>query len=396
MRRYDVLVIGLGIVGSAALRSLAGAGAKAAGIDMFGPTHRYGSSHGDTRVLRRAYWEGEGYLPLLQRADCLWRTLQRERDEPLLAATGGVFVGARDAGIVERGRQTAIAGGIPHEMLDAGQLRSRFPAFEVAAHMEAIYEPGAYMIRAQRARLALLDLAVERGAELHLGDRAVQIIADGPTMTVRTRAGDTYEADAVIAATGPWMAKELVSDALPLIESRRVPIYWFRPRADHESAFTVGRFPVFLHESHDGRILYACPERLGEDACLKIGFHNSQQLVGDPDGADRLVPEHARTTIIDHVRRIFPAIEPTIVRDGVCFHTTTDDASFLVGRSSADPRLVYASACSGHGFKFAPAVGESVALLALGAEPLVDLTPYSAARFATPSGACEPDGPRSG
>ena len=379
MKPYDVVVIGLGIVGASAVDYLASEGIRVLGLDAYGPTHGYGSSHGESRIFRRAYWEGAAYLPLLNRAHDLWMALQDDGDEPVLVHTGGIFVGRKATGVVTSSRDTARIGNIAHEMLDAAQVRERFPAFPLSSDMEAIYEPGAYMVLADRARMAMLDRAVGRGAEIRFGSRVSGMTHSGNGITVSTASGDSFACAAVVVATGPWMAGELIEEVRAFLRPVRVPIYWFRPRPGHERDYDVGRFPVFLYECADGRLLYGLPDANG--AGVKIGFHNRQQVPADPRTLDRVVGDVLRNEIADTIDAIFPTLDPSAIASRICFYTLSNDGNFIIGRTRHHPNVSYASACSGHGFKFAPAVGESAARLAIGKDPAVGLEPYALSRF---------------
>ncbi|WP_394840640.1 N-methyl-L-tryptophan oxidase [Pendulispora brunnea] len=379
MKSYDVAVIGLGIVGASAVDYLAAEGIRAIGLDAFGPTHGFGSSRGESRIFRRAYWEGAAYLPLLNRAHDLWTALQADCDVPVVVHTGGLFVGSKATGVVRSSRDTARAGNIPHEMLDAAQVRERYPAFRMSGDMEAIYEPGAYMVLADRARLAMLDRAVGRGAELRFGTRVSKVTHSGGGITLSTASGDSFACAAVVVATGPWIAGEFIEEVRPFLRPVRVPIYWFRPRPGEESEYDPGRFPVFLHEASDGRLLYGLPSQ--DDAGVKIGFHNRQQVEADPRMPDRVVSDVFRNEMADYIEEVFPSLDPVPIRSRICFYTLSNDGNFIIDRTRHHPNVSYASACSGHGFKFAPAVGESAARLAIGKDPIVSLEPYALSRF---------------
>jgi sarcosine oxidase len=375
---YDVLVVGAGVVGSATAWALAERGAEVLAIDGHGPTHRYGSSHGESRIFRRAYWEGATYLPLLNRANELWTELEETHGNTLLVRTGGVFVGSRESGVVELSRRTAKLGGIEHEVWDAARLADRYPWFGVGDDMTALYEPGAYTVLATRARLAMLDAAVHRRARVRFGDEVTGLRGAGDGVEVRLRSGETVSCGAVVLATGPWMQGALAAGLGHVLTPVRVPVYWFRA----DSRLGVEGFPAFLYESADGDVVYGVPE-WGEDGPqVKIGFHNRQQRPGDPhDVTPHAVTPRFRQEMAAMVSRIFTGIDPEPLRWRQCYYTLTPDGSFVIDRSPADPRVVHVSACSGHGFKFATAVGECAAAMALGESAPVDLSPFTAARF---------------
>lgn len=374
----DVLVVGTGVVGAATAWALAERGARVLAVDAHGPTHRYGSSHGDSRIFRRAYWEGAAYLPLLNRANELWLELEETHGDTLLVRTGGVFFGAGDRGLVDLSRRTAQLGGVEHELWSAARLAERFPWFGVGEEVTALYEPGAYTVLAARARLAMLDAAVRRRARVLFGAEVERLRSVDGGVEVRFRSGEAVSCGAVVLATGPWMQGALATGLGQVLAPVRVPVYWFR--VDHRLG--IAGFPAFLYESAGGDVVYGVPEWSGDVPEVKIGFHNRQQRPGDPQNTtSHVVTPRLREEMAGMVARILTGVDPEPVRWRQCYYTLTPDGSFVIDRSPADPRVVHASACSGHGFKFATAVGECAAALALGEPAPVDLIPFTAARF---------------
>jgi sarcosine oxidase len=381
MMKHDVLVVGLGVMGAATVWKLAEVGVDVLGIDSLGPTHANGSSHGATRIFRRAYWEGEKYIPLLNRADELWQDLQKRTGRRIIYPSGGVFVGPRSAGVVEGSARTAVAGGIPHEIWDAPTIRERLPAFRVTDDMQAIYESGAYALAAEEARLQMLNEAVRRRAAVWYGD-AVECLDSGcGAVTARTRHGSSVEVKAVVITVGPWAKGDLLPELTGLISPNRVPIYWFSPRSGHHGSFDYRNFPVFLYECHDGSLLYGIGTGASAEPGVKVGFHNRQHVQSSPDGTSPPVTEDQRHEIARYVEKVLPGLVPNPVDARLCFYTMSRDESFLIGTSRTHPHVHYASACSGHGFKFAPAIGEALACLAQGLPPPVSLSSFSADRF---------------
>lgn len=379
--RYDVVVIGLGIMGSAALWRLADAGARVLGVEAFGPRHGLGSSHGATRIFRRAYWEGEKYLRLLEQADSLWSALEAESGAPLCIRSGGLFVGPRATGMVERSTRTARAGGIAHELWDHAMLAEHAPAFATSSDLHAVFEPGAYAIAAEHSRLTMLDQAVRRSAIVGYGDPvvAVEPAADGFRIPLRT--GRSVRADSVVVTTGPWHAQGFIDELASHVQPRQVPIYWFAPQAGAQHLFDAGRFPVFLVELEDGGLLYGTPSIGSTEPGVKIGFHNRQQRPASLGEAPGVVSAADEQEISRRVQQVFPRLQPRPARSATCIYTMTADESFIIGTARAHPRIHYASACSGHGFKFAPAIGDALARLAQGEAPDVDIRSFSVDRL---------------
>lgn len=378
---YDVIVVGLGIMGAATLWRTAPKCAKVLGIDAFGPTHCYGSSHGGSRIFRRAYWEGEKYLQLLNHADLLWNELEHTSQKHLLFRTGGVFIGPQSSNVVAGSVCTANKGAIMHEVWGSSKIRDRLPAFNAAGSMQAVYEPGAYAIAACDARLQMLNEAVRCGAVTEFGDHVVKLENSGTTVRATTRRGHIYSAKSVVVTTGPWIADNLLPEIKDHIEPRRVPIYWFKPKVNFERLFTPEHFPVFLYECDDGALLYGVPSITSNEPGVKIGFHNRQQKPVTPESTVLPVASGFITEISKIVESLFPKLEHFPIRSSNCFYTMSRDESFLIGNSKILNSTYFPSACSGHGFKFAPAIGDALANIAIGQRTNVSLSGFSIDRF---------------
>ncbi|WP_460150548.1 N-methyl-L-tryptophan oxidase [Pseudomonas sp. S3_A03] len=379
--RYDVIIIGLGIMGAAALWRTAPKCTRLLGIDASGPSHCYGSSHGTSRIFRRAYWEGDKYLQLLNHADVLWNELEYVTQKQLLFRTGGVFIGAQSSRIVAGSIETARQGRVEHEVWSASEARKRLPAFTLKDEMQVVYEPGAYAISASDARLAMLNEAVRNGAITQFGDTVVQLENEGTGMRVTTKSGSTYFAGSVIITSGPWITISFMPELTRHLEPRRVPVYWFKPKAGSETLFTQEHFPVFLYEREDGGLLYGVPSIVNSEPGVKIGFHNRQQCPSTPDWTDASVPPSYITEMPPIIGSLFPKLERTPTRAKNCFYTMSQDDSFLIGKSEALKSTYFASACSGHGFKFAPAIGDALAHMATGQPASLSLSAFSVDRF---------------
>jgi sarcosine oxidase len=368
LTKQDVVVVGLGVMGAATLWKLAEAGVNVLGVERFGPTHASGSSHGATRIFRRAYMEGEIYIPLLNRANDLWIALQEQTGRQIIVPTGGVFIGPKGAGVSERSQRTAVACDIPHEMWDAGTIRERIPAFRV--------------ILADEARLQMLNEAVRHGATIWYGDPIESLKSAGDRVTARTRRGVSVEATAAVITIGPWAADGFVQELKTHITPTRVPIYWFAPHGGQLESFDYRSFPVFLHEFNDGTLLYGIGAGASAERGVKIGFHNRQHLSAAPDGTSPLIGADQRAEISRYVEMILPGLVPRPIEARMCYYTMSRDESFLIGTSQNHRNLHYASACSGHGFKFATAIGEALSHLAQVKAPSVSLASFRVDRFA--------------
>ncbi|MGL5857549.1 MAG: N-methyl-L-tryptophan oxidase [Angustibacter sp.] len=376
---YDVVVVGLGIMGSAALHQLARRGAAVLGVEALGHLNTSGSSHGHTRIYRRAYWEGERYVPLLNRSLDGWGELDDSSHSTITMKTGGLFVGRPDSTLVRGARETARRCAIPHDYLDSAEISRGFPAFHPHEGAVAVYEPDAMVLFADRARSSYLSQAVHGGADvLHehvvhsirpTGNGAVAVAGDG----WRTSCGS------VVIATGGWIGR-LLGELIPWVRPMRIPVFEFEVPESSQHDHRPGRCPVFLYERPGGELVYGLSQsRVAGGVALKAGFHNRQLSPVDLDG-DRPPPTDAeQRDVWESVRDLLPAVRGT-GRGTACVYTMSRDESFLIGRSRELDGVVYASACSGHGFKFAPAIGEVLAQLALDGRTAIDISAFSADR----------------
>ena len=358
---------------------------RALGLEASGPSHCFGSSQGASRIFRRAYWEGEKYLPLLNHADLLWNELEGVTRASLLFRTGGVFIGPKCSRVVAGSIETARQGKIEHEVWIASNARKRLPAFDLQDGMLAVFEPGAYAISASEARLGMLNEAVRYGATAEFGDRVVNVENHGLGMRVTTKNGRIYFAESVIVTAGPWIASTCMPELTALLEPRRVPLYWFKPKKEFENIFSKEKFPVFLYELEEGGLLYGVPSIVGNEPGVKIGFHNRQQNPATADWTDAPVEQRYITEISSTIESIFPKLERCPTQAKNCFYTMSRDESFLIGKSKTLKSAYFASACSGHGFKFAPAIGDALANMATGQQESLSLSAFSADRFNTAS-----------
>ena len=376
----DVVVIGLGIMGAATVAHLARRGVRVLGVESGGRTHTAGSSHGSTRIFRRAYWEGGTYLPLLERAHVGWSELDADgsADGRVILARGGLFVGAATSRLVSGSRRTAVAHGIPHDVLAAADVRRRFPAFHPRDDEVALVEPDAMTLAAQTARTAYLTRAARAGARLAYGRRVRSLTSSTSGVTV---AGDGWEVSCarVVVAAGGWAQSLLPHDLAGLVRPMRIPVFELQVDPGRAAEHQPGVFPVFLVESPDGALVYGLPPwRPG--AGVRVGFHNRQLSPADMDAPRAAVTGTELREVGERVRRLLPGVRAQ-GSGTACVYTMTPDESFLLGMSRELPGVAYVSACSGHGFKFAPAIGEAMSELVLDGRTSVDISPFDASRL---------------
>jgi sarcosine oxidase len=370
-RPNDAIVIGLGADGGAAAAHLAMRGARVLGLEAFARGHTNGSSGGLTRVIRLAYYEHPDYVPLLKRAWTLWRELEAATGEELLRQTGGVYVGPRDGELVGGSLRSAREHGLEHELLDPAALRARLPLFRFDPDWWGLSEASAGYLLPEQAIAAHLALAERHGADLRFEERATAWTRDGDGVRVTTDRG-TYRAATLVIAAGAWNPR-LLPQIAPLLQVKRVPLFWFEPVAEREA---LAALPVYIVDSGLGHGCYGFPYLA--DQGLKIATHGAG-TPADPDTVDRDAHPADEAPIREFIRRRLPAANGPVRMTKICMYTVTPDEHFIV---DLDGPVAYASACSGHGFKFASVMGEILADLALEGLTRHPIAFLSASRFA--------------
>jgi sarcosine oxidase len=361
---YDVIVVGLGAMGSAAAFHLARRRRRVLGLDAFSPGHTFGSSHGESRIIRQAYFEHPNYVPLLRRAYTLWEALQADAGVPLLHLAGGLFVGPADSPLVAGSLTSARQHAVPHELLDAAEIRRRVPVMRPRDDEVGLFEPGAGFLRPERCIEAHLRLARQAGADLRHDEpvRSWQALPDA--VEVVTAAG-RYRAARAVFTTGAWLGDLLAGPAaasglrLPLRPERNV-VTWLEPMTEREG-FTPPRFPVFIWDDGPAGTYYGVPhvERPG----VKVGRHGSGEWC-KPETVRREVTPADVAPVRRFVARAMPDLDGVAAASSVCLYTNTPDMHFVIDRHPEWPQVAYAGGFSGHGFKFASVVGEILADLA--------------------------------
>jgi sarcosine oxidase len=376
MITYDAVVLGLGVMGSAVLRSVAARGLRVLGIDRHHPPHELGSSHGRARMIREAYFEHPLYVPLVRHAYDLWERLERESGTELLRITGGAFVGEEDSELVSGALESSRLHGIPVDLVDGAELGRVFPAFAPQPGIHAVLEGRAGFLHPDRCVRALLDRAEESGAEKRI-EEVIGWESDGGRHDGRLRVitdGGEHLTEALVLAAGPWLPSLATDQRLPLTVERVVQAAFAPDRpADH----TEESLPVFALEFEPGRVFYGFPAIEG---AVKVGLHHGTP-VSDPDSASREVSTRETEAVRALVRKFLPGADGPLLEADICFYTNTPDGHFLIDRLPGLEQVLVVSPCSGHGFKFAPAIGELVADLLTGETGGFDISPFSLSRF---------------
>lgn len=383
---FDVVVVGLGAMGAATLYQLAKRGVKVAGIDRFAPPHDQGSSHGDTRITRQAVGEGAAYVPLAIRSQQIWRELEAELDVPLFEQCGVLVMtastdpqrpaDARD--FTDNSIDLARRYGIEHEVLDAADIRQRFPQFApLADSARGYFEPGGGFVRPERCIDAQLTRARQLGATLITGQTVQELKPDAEGVEIIST-GSPIKARQVIVSAGMWSAQLLGAPFDTLLQVCRQQLYWFRL---DEPQHYPARSPSFiLHSAGDVDACYGFPPIPGEGS-VKIATEQ-YRVSSQPDSLDRQPSlADAQRLFRELVAPHIAGLAPELVKASVCAYTVTPDSGFIIDRHPHLAHVTVVSACSGHGFKHSAAIGEALAQWHVDGHSEIDLGSFSLQRF---------------
>lgn len=370
-RVHDAIVAGLGAHGSAAAYHLAKRGRSVLGFERFQRGHTLASFGGLSRIIRLSYYEHPSYVPLLRRAWDLWRELERESGETLLTQTGGLYMGPADGELVAGSLASARQHDLEHEQLDNAELRRRYPVFEIDRDWVGVFDAQAGWLAPERSIATHLRLAERHGATLHFGEPIDVWERDGDGVRV-TSVNGSYRARRLVIAAGAWLPRLLPRLAPHLWVERNVLI-WLEPRGNLDA---FAKLPVYIVEDTD-RMYYGFPYDPANG--LKMaGLHFGDRV--DPDTVDRTASAGDEERVRAWLRRRMPLANGERRRAQVCLYTNSPDGHFIIDR---DGPVTYASACSGHGFKFASAMGELLADLSLDGVTSLDIGFLAGGRLAS-------------
>ena len=363
---HDVAVVGLGAMGSATAYQLAKRGQRVIAFDRYEPPHSLGSHCGESRITRVAIGEGEQYVPLVRRSHKIWRDLEKESGERLLEIRGGLWMSSARRGsevhVTDFFNKTLAAArrlGIAHEVLDAQDIRRRFPVFKVKDDEQGYFEPGAGLVRPEACVRTQLTLATRLGAQLHVGEGVERISQRGAEVVVATGRGEHFAKRAVLAA-GAGAVELLPPEVARLLKVTHQAQYWFEATGHEE-------LPVWIWELQERKHgLYGFPSQGG---VVKIA---TEVFAGE------ITPEYMFESLVSpHV----DGITSHSVKTVPCLYTQTPDFHFIIDRHPSMDRVLIASPCSGHGFKHSAAIGECLAQWVVDGRPRIDLSSFALGRF---------------
>lgn len=351
MPTYDTIVTGIGGVGSGVVDALARRGARVLGIEQFGPAHDLGSSHGETRIIRKAYFEHPDYVPLLHRAFDGWKELEAETGRELLRQTGLFLCGPSEGAAISGTIRAADEHGLPLERLTAGEARRRFPCYNFPDDHAVVYEEQAGYLHVERCVQTQIESAQRYGAEMHFDERVVNWSADDMSVTVTTDRA-SYSAGSLVITAGAWAGQLLSEIGLRLKVLRKVQLWFDIPPNSYQQS------PCFYFEHGDGAY-YGIPSP--DSASLKVAEHSGEDVVDDPLAIDRKCHPSDIARVEAFARAALPMVVPVPLRHSVCMYTMSPDGHFIVDRHPEFSNVHFAAGLSGHGFKFVRVLGEALA-----------------------------------
>lgn len=373
-RQYEVIVVGIGGMGSATTYQLAKQGIKVLGLEKFGVAHDLGSSHGLTRIFRFAQYKNPRYVPLMHQAYDLWKTLEEEAEESLIHITGSIDAGHPESDIVRGSKQSCDENGLPYEVLTSAELTARFPGYRLPEDTLAVFQPDGGALLPERCIEQQIKLARRYGAEIHVHEPVIRWDADGEGVKVITEA-DTYYCDRLIITSGAW-SSQLIPQLSGTMEIERQVTGWFEPY--RPELFQPERFPV-LNWVYDDKPYYAIPA-FGT-AGFKFGLNHHLKEIVDPETMKRDCSDADERVLRPPVEQFFPDAAGQTLALKTCLYSNSVDKDFIVDSHPEYDRVLFAAGFSGHGFKFCSRIGEILAQMAVGTPVSFDLDLFKLERL---------------
>jgi sarcosine oxidase len=387
---YDVIIIGLGAMGSAAAYQLAKKGVRVLGIDRFSPPHKFGSTHGETRITRQAIGEGAEYVPLTLRTYEIFREIETETNTDLLTVTGGLIISNSNtnanlhgnANFIEETVSTAKKFGIKHREMSAQKIGKEFPQFNLDGNERGYFEDETGFLRPENCVAIQLALAEKLGAKICRNEKVSGLKYNSNFVEIITDKG-RYSAEKVIISAGAWIKDFVEKPQKDLFEVYRQVFYWFDV-AEHYEQFKLGNFPTFIWEfgRSENDFVYGFPAIDGEHGGLKIATETYLETT-NPDNVNREITNKEIDEVYEkYVENRIVGISRKCVKTATCLYTVTPNARFIIDNLPGNDRVVVASPCSGHGFKHSAAIGEILSELAISGKSKIDISAFSFEKFA--------------
>ncbi|MEX2141820.1 MAG: N-methyl-L-tryptophan oxidase [Pirellulales bacterium] len=376
METYDVIVLGLGGIGTATACELARRGRRVLGIEQFDVGHNRGSSHGETRIIRKAYYEHPDYVPLLRRAYERWYELEQQSGQRLFVECGVLSLGPADSDVVAGVLASAAEHALLVEQYRPAELSHRFPQFRIDDAWQGVLERDAGLLFVERCVSAHAEQARRYGAELHEREEVLGWRADERHVEVVTKRA-RYAAERLVITAGAWATRLLAGIGVPFSVMRQVAM-WFAVSLPER--FRRDRFPCYCADTPAG-FFYGFPmlDPLG----VKVARHYGAAELQDPTAVDWQIHPADETPLREFLAARLPGVDGAATRGSVCMYTLTPDRHFVIDLHPQHANVAVAGGFSGHGFKFASVVGEILADLSEGGATALPIEMFRAGRFAS-------------
>jgi len=373
--RYEAIVIGVGGVGSAAVYHLASRGLDVLGLERYDIPHEMGSSHGNSRIIRKGQFEGDTYVPLVERSYTLWQDLETKTGRNLLHITGGLDAGPPDCDVFEGARQSCENQSVEHEVLSADEVNNRFSGYKLPPNHRAVYQPDSGFLVPEQCTVAHVEAAHEAGAEIRARESVTDYtpLSDGGVQ-VTTEKG-SYEANRLVVTAGAW-ANKLLPELEAITVSKRQVLAWLQPKTEYK--FDTDHFPIFVHSTEIGEY-YGFPHH--DLPGFKFGKHMHMDETVDPDEMAREPNPDDEQLLRRYAERFLPDGAGPTMRLKTCITTHTPDDHFILDSHPKHPQIVIGAGFSGHGFKCASALGEILADLTVTGNTSHDVDLFRLNRF---------------
>lgn len=381
-RNFDVIVLGVGSMGSATCYHLAQRGHKVLGLEQFDIPHELGSHAGQSRIIRKAYFELSDYVPLLERAYQNWKALEEQTGTQIYFRTGLVYFGKPSDPLMKGVHESADKYKIKVNSLTSAETSKKYPQFNIPSDYEKLEEPDAGFVTPERSILLFTEQALMKGASIHTKEKVIKWKRSEGTIAVKTDKA-SYTCKKLVITAGPWAGKMIPGFATNLKVTRQM-LAWVKPKKWDN--FVLGQFPCWIISEHGkpGSV-YGFPilpvGKFGGPGGLKLA-HHYQGAVSDPDTISRIPTPEDEAILVDALNTFIPEGYSATLVMKTCMYTNTPDENFVLDfLPGFDEDVAIATGFSGHGFKFASVVGEIMADLSMNGKTTLPIGFLNAGRF---------------
>jgi len=355
---FDVVVMGLGIMGISALYHLSKKKIKVCGIEQYAPGHSKGSSHGETRIIRKAVFEGVDYYPIINRSYEIWKILEKETKKELLSKCGTLIIGDKNSSIIRGTKDVYNKYGLKYNLLNQKKLGNKFSMFSLKNKQVSIFDPEGGFLHAEKCIKAFQDQALKNGVKIFENEKIISWEGSDSEIIVKTDKRE-FKTKKLIITVGPWAKSEMESLGVKLKIIRKI-LFWYNIQKPNN--YIEGKFPVFLYEEGKNDV-YGFP--IINKQSMKIAQHFGGHEIDSADEVNRSLSERDEQNLKEIINELIPELKLSISNHSVCMYSMTEDENGIIDRHPKNKNVIIGTGFSGHGFKFSAAFGEILMNLAL-------------------------------